>query len=200
MGTRGTYGFRADGSDLLAYNHFDSYPGGLGVDILATARRVNPPEVRTMIKGVTRIDETDSPTQAQANDLNQRGILPSNVSTGRDWYAWLREYQGDPLGLLGIGYWPENNEFINDSLFCEWGYIINLDANELEVYEGFQTKGHSNGRYTEDFDPDKWNPTHRDTYYWPCALLTTFPLTHLPTDDGFLTQIEDARPDDEEML
>lgn len=38
MGTRGTWGFVADGDEKLTYNHFDSYPDGLGVDVLDALR------------------------------------------------------------------------------------------------------------------------------------------------------------------
>lgn len=28
----------------------------------------------------------------------------------------------------------DNVSFLQDSLFCEWGYVINLDTNVLEIY------------------------------------------------------------------
>lgn len=31
----------------------------------------------------------------------------------------------------------DDSEFLNDSLFCEWTYIINLDNEQFEVYRGF---------------------------------------------------------------
>lgn len=34
MSTRGAYGFRIDGQDKITYNHFDSYPDSLGVNLL----------------------------------------------------------------------------------------------------------------------------------------------------------------------
>ena len=66
-------------------------------------------------------------------------------------------------------------DFINSSLFCEWGYIVNFDTQELEVYRGFQEERHDKGRYAAK------EPTKPDTGsgidYWPCALVATFPLT-----------------------
>ena len=34
MGTRGTCGFMYKGEPKLGYNHFDSYPDGLGVQMI----------------------------------------------------------------------------------------------------------------------------------------------------------------------
>lgn len=39
--------------------------------------------------------------------------------------------------------------FLKDSLFCEWAYIINLDTEELEVYEGFNKRPDAPGRYAD---------------------------------------------------
>lgn len=33
-----------------------------------------------------------------------------------------------------------NREFANDGLFCEWAYVIDLDADELEIYGGHTSK------------------------------------------------------------
>lgn len=38
MGTRGFVGFVIDGQEKIGYNHFDSYPDGLGVDVLSWLR------------------------------------------------------------------------------------------------------------------------------------------------------------------
>lgn len=38
MGTRGIYGFRFSGTDKLTYSHFDSYPEGLGSEVVEFIR------------------------------------------------------------------------------------------------------------------------------------------------------------------
>lgn len=38
MGTRGAYGFYKDGQNKLTYNHFDSYPEGLGNTVVDFCR------------------------------------------------------------------------------------------------------------------------------------------------------------------
>ena len=56
-----------------------------------------------------------------------------------DWYCLLRHAQGD-LNVYknGLRYMIDNHDFIKDSLFCEYAYIINLDTKRLEFYVGFQ--------------------------------------------------------------
>ena len=39
MGTRGLYGFRKNGVDKTTYNHFDSYPDGLGADVIESLKK-----------------------------------------------------------------------------------------------------------------------------------------------------------------
>ena len=41
MGTRGFVGFVAEGREVIAYQQFDSYPSGVGVDTLRWLRSAN---------------------------------------------------------------------------------------------------------------------------------------------------------------
>jgi len=59
------------------------------------------------------------------------------------------------------------NDFIKNSLFCEWAYIINLDSKELEIYKGFQ-KEPNNNRYSIDAPSDRG--------YYNCKLLMSISL------------------------
>lgn len=72
-----------------------------------------------------------------------------------------------------------DNEFIYDSLFCEWAYIVNLDDGVFEVYMGAQTSKHTNGRYH-----DRKSIPHAFgiAEYYPCALIATFKIDDIPND------------------
>ena len=73
---------------------------------------------------------------------------------------------------------PTANEFIQDSLFCEWGYVANLDSHELEVYRGLQkVPPFADERHQGDMD--------RMGYYH-CKMVQAYNLDQLPTTREFL--------------
>jgi hypothetical protein len=95
----------------------------------------------------------------------------------------LRSTQGD-LNIYkeNLRYMIERNDFIKDSLFCEFGYIINLETNELEIYKGGQKAPQEN----------RYQINTSETGYYNCALVKIFSLNDIPED--WLSQL----PDDEE--
>ena len=178
MGTRGSYGFRVDGEDRLAYNHFDSYPEGLGQDIYDSLRclldKYSLDELKDKVRKIELVKENSSPSPEQIKRLE--GYADSQVSSGKidEWYVLLRDMQGDIKAHVEEGIMISGGDFIYDSLYCEWAYIVNLDEEVFEVYRGFQRMP-NHGRYQLD------GTNHKNGYY-PCSLIATFPLDNLPTD------------------
>jgi hypothetical protein len=62
----------------------------------------------------------------------------------------------------------DSSEFLADSLFCEWAYIINLDTEILEIYKGFQKKV-GKGRYAKMTDRSKF--VNCDSDYFGVSLV-----------------------------
>ena len=96
-------------------------------------------------------------------------------------------YEGDLDAHVKTGFMIDNEDFLKDSLFCEWAYIINLDTNKLEVYEGFQTTK-SETRYQPK------NPG--ESGYWGCKLIEELPLDE-KIEVGFKTLIKKIERDNE---
>lgn len=136
MGTRGLSGFVIDGEVKVQYQQFDSYPSGVGADVVAAIQsgKITPDAVRS----IELVEGDSKPTPAQVERL--KGYANTGVSTGslEEWYVLLRETQGDLLAMIEAGHMIDSSEFAADSLFCEWAYLVNLDTNALEVYRGFQ--------------------------------------------------------------
>ena len=96
--------------------------------------------------------------------------------------------------ILSSGRAYNATEFICDSFACEWAYIMNLDAEVLELYDGNQRKNHNRGRYsniqieTKEGFVHMGQPSYRRKQaasHYPCALLTTIPLIDLIDFDPY---------------
>lgn len=167
MGTRGLYGFRKNGEDKLTYNHFDSYPDWLGRNVVKFCKETSIEEMNTIFDKIVLVDTNSRPTATQiANCIKYYDKNVSNQSV-EDWYCLLRDAQGDlDVYKDGLKYMIDDQEFIKDSLFCEFAYIINLDTNCLEFYLGFQREPCPSNRYGED----------KHEGYYPCKMVAYYPL------------------------
>lgn len=197
MGTRGIMGFRVGGVDHLSYNHFDSYPSGLGASMFLDLKSMlgdwgleTLKENAQAVRLVT--DDEATPTTEEMEKLSEH--FDNGVSTGSpdEWYALLRELQGELRRTINSGYMIDSHNFVNDSLFCEWGYIVNLDDEVMEVYRGFQTKPHNKGRYALSEGDTVKEPSYEggDSYY-PIALTVSIPFAELPEDEAGFCVIAD---------
>lgn len=185
MGTRGFISFVADGQTKTGYNQFDAYPGGFGMDVLVWLRAVDPEAAKVRAQALRVVDDSAPPTDADIEQLKsyfdprvgRQGEPPS-------WYQLLRGTQGDPAAILDAGAIEDASGFPADSLFAEWGYVIDFDAMAFEVYEGFQKAKHSDGRFAD-------MPPVRDREYFPVRLAKSWPLSDLPDNAAFMA-LEDG--------
>lgn len=142
MSTRGSWGFRINEEDYLAYNHYDSYPTGLGNKIIGFC---------------------NSHTLIELEQIFNR-------------IEWASYFDNSFIDFVDIDWSSKyitvtkdsNNDFIKDSLFCEYAYIINLDTKKLEYYKGYQDQ------------PDKENrfgiEKQKDYDFYPCKKIKEFTL------------------------
>jgi len=209
MGTRGFITFVAPDLrepkgevEKTTYQQFDSYPEGVGLRVLEFLRDEvgpsNPTNRLRLGRAITDLrvvhdypEEKRTPvTSSDAKRLaayanfnvdaydenNQKRDQPS-------WYQLLRETQGDPGAIIACGYLLDASDFPRDSLFAEWGYVIDLSGDAFEVYAGFQEKPHTAGRFA---DRGPWKPEHRIQTYYPVKLVSSYSLAALPTNELFL--------------
>lgn len=191
MGTRGLYGIRKNGIDKAAYNHYDSYPDWLGKKVVEFCASNNADKLEKFFDSIELVDEGSTPMHEQIEYCIAHGYFDEAVSTGskEDWYCLLRNLQGnfdayqDCIDNDRKVYMTDGICFIEDSLFCEYAYVINPDDNVLEFYVGFQKQPQEGNRYgTED-----------DSGYYPCKMVKAFPLDYLyGGDDSFVEYIVDT--------
>ena len=171
MGTRGCYGFYKNGVTKATYNHFDSYIGGLGKDILDFVENTSIPIMNKIFDKIELVREDDIPTIEQIENCQKYTDLDVSNKSIMDFYCLLRNAQGDLNAYkTDLKYMIDSKEFLGNSLFCEYAYIINLDKNVLEFYKGFN-KVPQNNRYSKFADEKE--------KYKECKLVAEYPLTEI---------------------
>ena len=143
MGTRGSVGIIFNNEEKIGYNHYDSYPSGLGNEILTFLKGKTIDELKSIFSNITLVKNSD-------NDV---------------WNWQNHSFNTEFL---------DQHNFLNDSLFCEFAYIINLDTNKLEYYEGFNLDPNAPGRYAK-------NTLYKndEKIYYGVALIKEFDLIDL---------------------
>lgn len=190
MSTRGLWGVIIGDEKKLTYNHSDSYPSGMGEEILTFLKRadlnalVDDATALRLVKGEEIVTPEDVVAMREFTE-NPNGYKDDEL----DWYWLLRRTQGDPGETFKAGVMIDGDGFQNDSLFCEWAYIIDLDGQKFEIYRGFQESPHDKGRFASHEEPNR-------SGYYPVALVAEYPLDNLPEN---LDQVEvDAYGEDED--
>lgn len=154
MGASGVFGFTKNGETKLGYIGSASYPALGGLDVVKFVKENSITELNETFNKMVLVDEAVAKTpipQMTVEEMNEC------IESGRP-YTQLNNVKLNGLPV------SEANDFINESLFCEWGYIINLDTNKLEVYEGYQ-------KYVDEDGNEK---------YGKCALIHENNLTDIP--------------------
>lgn len=107
MGTRGLMAFTVDGETKAGYVHFDSYPSGLGADVLEWLHETlneQTGKALTQARNLVVVNDETTPTAEQIEALKR--YSNTNVSTKQldEWYVLLRETQGNPALTLEAGH------------------------------------------------------------------------------------------------
>ena len=195
MSTRGIYGFRKNEVDKLTYNHYDSYPEGLGRKVIEFIGNHTIEELNKIYDKIIMVDNESTPTEEQIKECEKYADISVSEQSLEDWYCLLRNSQGDLFAYDDLRYMINNADFILDSLFCEYGYIINLDTNRLEIYKGFQKVFDPTNRYTIEHEIAEGNMG-----YYPCKMVAEIDLKTIQDTynfDDVIKNIEEYCKDEE---
>lgn len=187
MATNGIYGFRKNDVDKITYNHSDSYPSCLGNTIADLIRNHSNEELNGLCDKINLIDdhieikklkkeviEKFRPYINRNKEYFSYNKLTQEFNDNMDIYSFLHKFMGDPEQYFKnpeIHIMCDGTHFIKNSLYCEWGYIINLDTNVLEVWKGFQKEIDLKNRYGTSY----FQASSGDKYY-PCKLIKEIPF------------------------
>ena len=133
-------------------------------------------------------------TKVQIGEYSDTSVGGSIDNTEvQTWYQLLRNLQGEIKPYIdgSVNHMIDSSNFIKDSLFCEYVYIVNLDSMELEIFKGYQQRQHIFSRYGTE---------KNNGGYYPCKVVKTYPLSDLPDEELFLHQMKTNDEDDFENL
>jgi hypothetical protein len=127
MSTRGFVGYRYKGKIHGWYNHSDSYPDGLGRDVLEKFMKHTRSQLSTFFLKHLSLETIErGPFDAGGGSkcLESRDVMDA---------AW------DGKGIIRV---EDGGEFYKDGLYCEYSYIFDLDAPKktLLLFSGFGRK------------------------------------------------------------
>jgi hypothetical protein len=99
MGTRGLLGLIIQAQRHAAYNHWDSYPEGLGKDIVKFILSLEPKDYAIMehnFRDIEWVKEETTPTPELQKYYSELGFADLEVDTRSldNWYCLLRKVQG----------------------------------------------------------------------------------------------------------
>lgn len=152
MGTRGLIGFKTSDKTVMIYNHFDSYPSGLGADVMNwIAARIKDAgydgflgQTKQQVRSMVAVSNDVPPTPEQILKCEKLGIVDLSVSkqSTSDWYCLLRGAQGDIEKTLQAGFYEDASDFAGERGFvgCEYSYALNLETEKLEFFDDGQEK------------------------------------------------------------
>lgn len=208
MSTRGAYGFKIDGHYKITYNHFDSYPNGLGARVVAQWRALNQELGHDLANAARAVKLCSSDAIAPksafdvarmclARQLESEAPGAFDHSAARDalrrWtnraqhrltnQVSLRDLVHDVDDKLYFAFraraMGDSFDFTRDSLMCEWAYFIDIDAALLEVYRGFCREPHLQGPFAM-LEP--WTSRGKGRDYYPIRQVARLDLTDIDED------------------
>lgn len=160
MGTRGLFGFTYKGRYYVAYNHWDSYPSGLGVAIVNQIKKAiaenRLEEWKTLLNNIKIIDWNVDPTEADIKQLAPYTDLTVSKASMSDWYCLTRKTQGNMDDMLNCGYIDNHvNKDTGEPQWEEYAYILNFDTNMLDFYTGEELSRSYSLDQLPDFNADE---------------------------------------------
>lgn len=191
MGTRHiTVVILNDEFKVAQYGQWDGYPSGQGSNILSFLRSADLQRFKQAVSECSFLshDEILDKWEECGADRNSQWVSFEVSNKVKELYPELsRDVGSDILKLVlnGKRHLQNSLDFAKSSLWCEWAYVIDLDKNVLEVYEGFNKTPltESDRFYDKDFVPE-------DEYY-PIKLSKSFDINNLPSDEDFEKSFED---------
>jgi len=135
MGTRGTITYKFKGKTATQYNHFDSYPRGLGQNLVDQIKKLlNEVSLSDLADKLEKLrvvnDETTPTAEDIANIVNYTNIAV-NIQNTNDWYSLLCGCQGNIKSIIDSGYIYNGGDDMKEN--CN--YVLDFDTRQFYMKE-----------------------------------------------------------------
>lgn len=205
MGTRHLTAVVSDGEYKIAqYGQWDGYPSGQGQTIVSfLLNGFDKAVFKSQLAKCRFLDgEGKDKEMVAAYEKNapQWSSDPDNRTPEQKY--WWKTYMTRDLGAAILENVAKSTDdeiilrdessFAGESLFCEWAYVLDLDKDQLEVYEGFQKNPPPEGERFASLE------VARDNGYYPVKLRKVIPLSELTANSMDDIEREDEDEDEEE--
>lgn len=202
MGTRHLIAVKKnDRYGIAQYGQFDGYPSGHGVKVLEFARSMDRDAFGAKVAATRFL--TDSEIEALwvacgakpgeefvSMEVSEKfGEAHPQMDRCTGWRI-LQMVNDEPEGIE----LRDSLSFAADSLFCEYAYVIDLDAGTFEVFKGFNK---DESAVAERFKHLPHKHDGRGKKYFAVTLLKSWPLVALPSDDEFLSELAAIKASDD---
>lgn len=210
MGTRNiTAVFAGRKYRVAQYGQWDGYPEGQGATVLSFLRKADLKAFKAKAMKTKMVDaatiqrwyqEAGAPRDAEfiSMDVVAR-FRTAHPTFDRDMGADVLKFVADSPPGVEL---QNSIDFVGDSLFCEWAYVVDLDKGTFEVYEGFNEKPLPRGARFAKFGEKvrsersernakavvegRKDPKEEETVYYPVKMILKYDLKDLPTVRRFL--------------
>jgi hypothetical protein len=193
MGTRNLTMVISNGETKVAqYGQWDGYPSGNGAIVLDFLHSTDFNEFKKKLNKVIFVNgnkEKEIQNWLKSIGSDNGWLTGEQSKLYQEKYPYLtRDNGANILQMIMDGeedeIWiTDSTEFAGDSLFCEWAYLVDLDKNKLEVYEGFNKEPLT-------IEDRFFNLTDKDSEYYPIKLKKSYDLNNLPLEDEFLNDFK----------
>ena len=198
MGTRNLIAVYIDGQYKVAqYCQWDGCPDGNGVECLRFLReRMDRKKFAKSVRNVEFLTEDEERAIRKRYDAeNVFNIDGITGSIKADYPELSRDTGVKILDIIAMkdGHVKLSNQlgFADDSLFCEWAWVIDFDRNTFEGYVGFNhTPLDKRERFHSYMD-------HVPRKYYAVKLVQSWYLDNLPTEEEFLEAFKECEEDSE---
>lgn len=142
MPTRGIIGFKCNGTYKIAMIPLATSPDGMGWDFAELVRKTNKNndwnnlmKVCTDLKvldgeELEKMGKKDKKLEKEVDLFNQWSFLPFNAKEKKF------ESLIDATITGKVKTWVDGSYFTKDSRWCEYGYVLNLDDQSLDLFRG----------------------------------------------------------------